>query len=137
MYIHNFSPTAREVISMWGKYRRGLHLSVAVPPEVKRQLIRRKALGEGGIGRQIVEALEQRWATAPLPGRAAGPGTPLPVGGYRGREPVRGGPAVVPNPAASNTITSGRYAGMKVQVQRTGGQSGGPDGVDPNAAPLV
>ena len=40
---------------MWGKYRRGKHLSIAVPPEIKNQLIRRKALGEGGIGAQIVE----------------------------------------------------------------------------------
>ena len=42
---------------MWGKYRRGKHLSIAVPAEIKNQLIRRKALGEGGIGAQIVEAL--------------------------------------------------------------------------------
>ena len=26
---------------MWGKYRRGKHLSIAVPPEIKNQLIRR------------------------------------------------------------------------------------------------
>ena len=41
---------------MWGKYRRGQHLSIAVPPEVKSQLIHRKALGQVGIGAQIVEA---------------------------------------------------------------------------------
>lgn len=54
---------------MWGKYRRGQHLSIAVPPEVKSQLIHRKALGQGGIGAQIVEALQQHGAGRHRPGR--------------------------------------------------------------------
>ena len=41
----------------WGQHRRGRHVSIAVPPEIKCQLIRNKALGGGGIGAQIVEAL--------------------------------------------------------------------------------
>ena len=70
---------------MWGKYRRGQHLSIAVPPEVKSQLIHRKALGQGGIGAQIVEALQQRWGGATPPGS-----TPHPTGGLPG-VPVRAG----------------------------------------------
>jgi hypothetical protein len=65
---------------MWGKYRRGKHLSIAVPAEIKNQLVRRKALGQGGIGAQIVEALQLRWGNQPL--------TP---------------PAVVPNLAGSRS----------------------------------
>ena len=43
-------------IMSWGQHRRGRHVSIAVPPEIKCQLIRNKALGGGGIGAQIVEA---------------------------------------------------------------------------------
>ena len=94
---------------MWGKYRRGKHLSIAVPAEIKNQLIRRKALGQGGIGKQIVEALQQRWGVAPPPGappeyRYSGALTPHPAGGPYPGVPVRAGayqppPAVARNPA--------------------------------------
>jgi hypothetical protein len=83
-------------MNMWGKYRRGKHLSIAVPPEIKNQLIRRKALGEGGIGAQIVEALQLRWGGAPLPP-----------------------PAVITNPAVTPAvIESGPYKGMRHQPIR-------------------
>jgi hypothetical protein len=102
---------------MWGKYRRGQHLSIAVPPEVKSQLIHRKALGQGGIGAQIVEALQQRWGGATPPGS-----TPHPTGGLPG-VPVRAGayqppPAVARNPAEgalSDLVVRGRFAGMRQQ----------------------
>jgi hypothetical protein len=73
-------------MNMWGKYRRGKHLSIAVPAEIKNQLIRRKALGEGGIGAQIVEALQLRWGGAPLP-----PLTVIESGPYKGmrHQPIR------------------------------------------------
>ena len=81
---------------MWGKYRRGKHLSIAVPAEIKNQLIRRKALGQGGIGAQIVEALQLRWGGAPLPP-----------------------PAVIPNPAVTPAvIENGPYKGMRHQPIR-------------------
>jgi len=80
-------------MNMWGKYRRGKHLSIAVPAEIKNQLIRRKALGQGGIGQQIVEALQLKWGNRPLP-------QPDP-------------PAVVVNPAV---VGSGPYRGMRQQV---------------------
>ena len=75
----------------WAKYRRGRHLSIAVPPEVKGQLIRRKALGQGGIGAQIVEALQYRWGNQPL-----------------------APPAVVAYPAGDR-VASGPYRGMRRQ----------------------
>jgi hypothetical protein len=80
---------------MWAKYRRGRHLSIAVPPEIKSQLIRRKALGQGNMGQQIAEALTRLWGSVPTPPAA-----------------------VVPNPAATavnDQISSGRYAGMRQQ----------------------
>ena len=42
----------------WGKYRRGRHVSIAVPSKIECQLIRNKALGGGGLGAQIVEACD-------------------------------------------------------------------------------
>ena len=50
----------------WGQHRRGSHVSIAVPPEIKCQLIRNKALGGGGIGAQIVEALLYKWGSKPM-----------------------------------------------------------------------
>lgn len=76
----------------WAQHRRGRHLSIAVPPEIKNQLVRRKALGEGGIGQQIVEALQLRWGNRP----------PAP-------------PAAVANPAAGDVVASGPYKGMRSQ----------------------
>ena len=80
---------------MWAKYRRGRHLSIALPAEMKNQLIRRKALGQGNMGQQIAEALTRMWGSVPTPP-----------------------PAVIPNPAApavNDRISSGRYAGMRQQ----------------------
>ncbi|MGZ3391831.1 MAG: hypothetical protein ACXVCF_19860 [Isosphaeraceae bacterium] len=71
-------------------------MSIAVPAEIKNQLIRRKALGQGGIGAQIVEALQLRWGGAPL--------SP---------------PAVIPNPAVTPAvIENGPYKGMRHQPIR-------------------
>ena len=39
---------------MWGKYRRGKHLSIAVPTEIKDQLIRRKAWGRAELGNKLL-----------------------------------------------------------------------------------
>ena len=112
--------------------REGLQLTVlALPDHIKSQLIRRKALTRVSVTGQIVEALERAWSGSPGPGSGyrspcPPPGVPIPVGGYRG-------PAVVANPATqavSDLITSGRYAGMR--VQGIGGGKG-----DPNAAPFV
>ena len=51
----------------WEQHRRGRHVSIAVPPEIKCQLIRNKALGGGGIGAQIVEACYIiKWGTVPM-----------------------------------------------------------------------
>ena len=75
----------------WGKYRKGLQTVIALPPAIKGQLIKNKALGLGGIGQQIVEALQYKWSNQP---------------------PVHQAPAVVANP----TVASGRYAGMRQQT---------------------
>ena len=76
----------------WGKYRRGRLLSIAVPPDIKCQLIRNKALGGGGIGAQIVEALQYKWGSKPM--------TPS---------------AVIQNPIDRDRVESGRYKGMRSQ----------------------
>ena len=76
---------------MWAKYRRQRHLSIGLAPDIKCQLVNRKALGEGSMGSQIERALKQMW------GRQA--------------------PAVVPHPSdPSKPITSGRFAGMREQI---------------------
>ena len=72
-------------IMSWGQHRRGRHVSIAVPPEIKCQLIRNKALGGGGIGAQIVEALQYKWGTVPM-----------------------APPAVIQNPAGLDRVESGR-----------------------------
>ena len=77
---------------MWAKYRRQRHLSIALAPEIKCQLVRRKALGQGSMGAQITAALLRVWEGQPMPA------------------------AVVAHPAPEKTpITSGRYAGMRQQ----------------------
>ena len=77
---------------MWAKYRRQRHLSIALAPEIKCQLVRRKALGQGSMGAQITAALLRVWEGQRVPA------------------------AVVPHPAPDKTyITSGRYAGMMRQ----------------------
>ena len=76
----------------WGQHRRGRHVSIAVPPEIKCQLIRNKALGGGGIGAQIVEALLYKWGTVPM-----------------------APPAVIQNPAGLDRVESGRFKGMRSQ----------------------
>ncbi len=77
---------------MWAKYRRQRHLSIALAPEIKCQLVRRKALGQGSMGAQITAALLRMWEGQRVPA------------------------AVVPHPAPDKTyITSGRYAGMMQQ----------------------
>ena len=79
-------------IMSWGQHRRGRHVSIAVPPEIKCQLIRNKALGGGGIGAQIVEALQYKWGTVPM-----------------------APPAVIQNPAGLDRVESGRFKGMRSQ----------------------
>ena len=76
----------------WGQHRRGRHVSIAVPPEIKCQLIRNKALGGGGIGAQIVEALLYKWGSKPM-----------------------APPAVIQNPIDRDRVESGRYKGMRSQ----------------------
>ena len=49
-------------MASWGKNRSGRHLSIAVPPEIKIQLIKNKATTGAGIGYQICEALRTQWA---------------------------------------------------------------------------
>ncbi len=46
----------------WATYRKGRRLTVALPPEVKSQMIKIKARGGGGLGEQIVEALRRQWS---------------------------------------------------------------------------
>jgi hypothetical protein len=46
---------------MWARNRRQRHLSIALAPEIKCQLVRRKALGQGSMGAQITEALIEKW----------------------------------------------------------------------------
>ena len=85
-------------MASWGKNRSGRHLSIAVPPEIKIQLIKNKATTGVGIGYQICEALRAKWGT-------------------------RNGPlAVVPNPAPGtlSKVEAGRYKGMRSQpIDRT------------------
>jgi hypothetical protein len=45
----------------WSKYRRGRQTVIALPPEVKNQMIRIKARGGPGLGEQIIEALRCKW----------------------------------------------------------------------------
>jgi hypothetical protein len=111
---------------------------LALPSNVKAQLIQRKALTRQSVTSQIVEALQHRWnGTAASPTGSPGtsyrqppPGVPTPVGGYRG-------PAVVQNPATTavgDLITSGRYAGMRRQSVGLNQVTGK---FDPNAEPFV
>jgi hypothetical protein len=74
----------------WGKYRKGVQTIVALPPDMKSQLIRNKLMGHGNIGEQVIEALKYKWGNLPIPA-----------------------PAVVANPAP---LLTGRYAGMRQQV---------------------
>lgn len=76
---------------MWARNRHQRHLSLSVEPEIKNQLVRRKALGQGGMGAQITEALLSHWGGQQVP-------------------------AAVVHPAPNETIiTSGRYKGMRRQ----------------------
>ena len=45
----------------WATYRRGRRLTVALPPDIKNQLVKVKARGGPNIGQQIVEALRHQW----------------------------------------------------------------------------
>lgn len=77
---------------MWARNRHQRHLSLSVEPEIKNQLVRRKALGQGGMGAQITEALLSHWGGQQVPASV-----------------------VHPAPAEKTLITSGRYAGMRQQ----------------------
>src|SRR5512135_3759947 len=46
----------------WNVYRRGRHLSIQLPVEVKNQLVRNKARGGGTLTEQIVSALQSQWS---------------------------------------------------------------------------
>jgi hypothetical protein len=48
----------------WDTYRRGRHLSIQLPVEVKNQLVRNKARGGGTLTEQIVSALQSQWSGA-------------------------------------------------------------------------
>jgi hypothetical protein len=48
----------------WDTYRRGRHLSIQLPIEVKNQLVRNKARGGGTLTEQIVSALQSQWSGA-------------------------------------------------------------------------
>jgi hypothetical protein len=48
----------------WNVYRRGRHLSIQLPVEVKNQLVRNKARGGGTLTEQIVSALQAKWSEA-------------------------------------------------------------------------
>jgi hypothetical protein len=48
----------------WNVYRRGRHLSIQLPVEVKNQLVRNKARGGGTLTEQIVSALQSKWSEA-------------------------------------------------------------------------
>ena len=91
MYLQGFTSEGSNIMS-WGQHRRGRHVSIAVPPEIKCQLIRNKALGGGGIGAQIVEALLYKWGSRPM-----------------------APPAVIQNPAGLDRVESGRFKGMRSQ----------------------
>src|SRR5512135_2291116 len=45
----------------WATYRKGRRLTIAVPPEVRNQMVKIKARGGLGLGAQIVEALRRQW----------------------------------------------------------------------------
>jgi hypothetical protein len=109
------------VIELWSigmpwatKSRGDNRLTVlALPADVKAQLIKNKALTRRSVTSQIVEALQRAWGTANQPGQVpiAGsiPGVPMRVGSYQAP------PAVVPNPAMAavgDLVVSGRYKGM-------------------------
>jgi hypothetical protein len=48
----------------WNVYRRGRHLSIQLPVEVKNQLVRNKARGGGTLTEQIISALQSKWSGA-------------------------------------------------------------------------
>src|SRR5512147_3161030 len=48
----------------WNVYRRGRHLSIQLPVEVKYRLVRNKARGGGTLTEQIVSALQSQWSGA-------------------------------------------------------------------------
>ena len=82
----------------WSDRRTGRHLSLQVPPEIKIELLKRKALSGVTVSFQICEALRTQWGTR------------------------NGPPAVVPNPAPETLtkVEAGRYKGMRSQpIDRT------------------
>ena len=75
----------------WGEHRTGRHLSLQVPPEIKIELLKRKALSGVPVSYQICEALRSVWNS---------PSTP----------------AVVPGPCqVTRPLVPSKYAGMREQ----------------------
>src|SRR5512135_3308269 len=87
----------------WNVYRRGRHLSIQLPVEVKNQLVRNKARGGGTLTEQIVSALQSQWSGAVQQQNSVPPQRLAPPSPYR---KVQG--------AAGTTI----YHGQVYKVQR-------------------
>ncbi len=82
----------------WAKYRRGRLTAIALPPEIKGRLIREKALGRGGIGEQIVEALRRQWGWGVSNSTAVTqPATPAPAPPRPQQQPIVPGSVVLYN----------------------------------------
>jgi len=76
----------------WGDHRTGRHLSLQVPPEIKIELLKRKALSGVSVSYQICEALRAKWSNQGAP------------------------PAVVPGPCQSTRpLVPSKYSGMREQ----------------------
>jgi len=77
----------------WGEHRTGRHLSLQVPPEIKIELLKRKALSGVSVSFQICEALRAKWVGS----------VPVPA-------------AVVPGPCQSTRpLVPSKYSGMREQ----------------------
>jgi hypothetical protein len=87
----------------WNVYRRGRHLSIQLPAEVKNQLVRNKARGGGTLTEQIVSALQSKWSGAVQQQNSVPPQRLAPPSPYRNVQD-----------AAGTTI----YHGQVYKVQR-------------------
>jgi hypothetical protein len=95
----------------WNVYRRGRHLSIQLPVEVKNQLVRNKARGGGTLTEQIVSALQSQWSGAVLQQNSVPPGCGVGVATQRLAPPS---PYRNVQDAAGTTI----YNGQVYKVQR-------------------
>ena len=92
LYHSKFNCNYWRDIMAWSDHRTGRHLSLQVPPEIKIELLKRKALSGVPVSYQICEALRAKWSNQGAP------------------------PAVVPGPCqVTRPLVPSKYSGMHEQ----------------------